>query len=94
MVEVDGELKCLPGDMPLSQSVRQALTEVCINDHPAVDDLPRTIRWGGMWFCPEDGSEMIENEGMVRCEVCEKRIPGRILYQLIELHPHRAVQTS
>lgn len=64
-------------------------------------DAPRTpgVRpgfpgWGGTWFCPGDGTRMVEEAGVVSCPACERPM-NQFLYALIEFHgPHPASKVA
>lgn len=89
MVEGDDDVRCPKGDMSLSPKMREYLTEAFITDVVSWDVKPASFQWGGSWFCPRDGSRMIENDGVVRCPACERVFPGPLMHQLTELHVHR-----
>ena len=89
MVERENDLVCLPGDMALSVRVREQLTGIFVaGDEVEQESVASTVRWGGRWFCPGDGTQMSEVDGTIRCPACGKALPPRVLHQLIELHPH------
>ncbi len=75
--------------MGLSQVMRTELEAIAQAD-PMTPDATE-VRWGGRWHCPVDGTRMVEAKGRVRCPVCQRFLPGRVLYELIELHPHKRV---
>jgi hypothetical protein len=88
LTDVDGEMTCIAGDMGLSKWLFSALTDLC-GDPPQVDRSTR-VRWGGGWHCPLDGSLMSSSDTeLPTCPECQRVLPSRVVYQLIELHPHR-----
>jgi uncharacterized Zn finger protein (UPF0148 family) len=89
MEVVAGEVTCRRGDMGLSQVMRSELEEI-VRSPPSRPEAA-SIHWGGKWHCPLDGERMVEDGGRVQCPACERYLPGRVLYQLIELHPHKKV---
>jgi hypothetical protein len=86
MEQRDGEVTCLAGDMGLSIVMLEELSEIVAAD-PTLSE-PSPLRWGGKWHCPADGSLMREQDGRVGCAECGRYLPSRVLYQLIEFHPH------
>lgn len=89
MAVIQGEVMCRRGRMGLSKVVQRELEEVVLS--PPGRPEPQAFRWGRRWHCPADGERMAESAGAVRCPVCERCLPGRTLFGLIELHPHRKV---
>jgi len=89
LVEHEGSLTCVPGSMPLSPRMREFLADTFIDRTRTWEIKPASFRWGGRWFCPADGAEMVEADGIVRCPTCMTAFPGPLLYQLIERHAHR-----
>jgi hypothetical protein len=84
-----GELTCVPGNMGLSQSLEQSLTERFGQDSAVLEPpVPRSVPIGGRWFCPFDGRQMTEVDGVVACPRCTRTLTGRQINHLIELHPH------
>src|SRR5450432_3755230 len=88
MSESPGPAAYREGGMELAQAVYDALHTV-LNGEPA-SVAASSVRWGGEWHCPADGTPMQESQGQVRCPACGRNLPGSILYQLIEFHIHRA----
>ena len=86
MDAVGGEVTCRRGDMWLSQVMRTEL-EAIVHE-PAGRQEATTHLWGGRWYCPADGEPMVKEDGVVQCAACGRWLPGRVLYGLIELHPH------
>jgi hypothetical protein len=83
---------CGYGVMELSQVAHTALRAVADSDPVAATES--SVRWGGEWYCPADGSRMHESRGQVHCPACGRHLTGSILYQLIEFHTHRIVIAS
>jgi len=83
---------CGYGVMELSQVAHRALRAVADSDPVAATES--SVRWGGEWYCPADGSRMHESRGQVRCPACGRHLTGSILYQLIEFHTHRIVSAG
>jgi hypothetical protein len=83
---VADEVTCRQGKMGLSQVVWSELQAIA-QSAPSTPDAAE-IRWGGRWHCPVDGTRMVEADGRVGCPVCQRHLPGRVLYALIEFHPH------
>jgi hypothetical protein len=81
---------CNVGAMELSRAVHEALRAV-VDREPAADPAPSSIRRGGEWHCPADGSRMHESQGHLVCPACGRHLPPPVLYQLIEFHVHRGV---
>lgn len=91
MDHIEGELRCRDGDMPLAPNMQSELLDIVA--HPPDEPAPRVLgfRYGGKWCCPADGAPMTEESGYMRCSACGRCIPGRLIAQLIEMHPHRTV---
>jgi uncharacterized Zn finger protein (UPF0148 family) len=89
LAEENGQLVCRPGDMPLSEHMREQLTAYVVAPPRArVGRSSWSVRIGGRWFCPACGVETAEREGRVECRHCGGAIQD-LLRALIELHPHR-----
>ena len=89
MTRQHGELTCVAGNMGLSQSLEQSLTErFGPSSEVLADPAPRSVRIGGVWFCAFDGALMTEADGVVRCPRCTRTLTGHQIRHLIELHPH------
>jgi uncharacterized Zn finger protein (UPF0148 family) len=86
---MEGQVACLRGDMALSGVMTSELQAIA-ESSPSRPE-PANFVWGGSWYCPADGERMVEESGLVRCPACERYLPGRVLYALIELHPHKKV---
>lgn len=85
----DGDLWCGTGRTGLSANVDAELMELVTAEPSKVFDRSHSVRWGGKWFCPFDGSRMrFDDSGLPACPYCERVLPGGLLYQLIEFHVH------
>jgi len=90
MIERDGELTCTSGNMGLSQVMRSMLTDYCVSEPLPQAARSTEVRWGGSWRCPLDGAAMSSSDtALPMCPECDRILASRILYQLIEIHPHR-----
>lgn len=86
--EVDRELTCTRGNMGLSQKMANDLNECFIIGSRQPSEREFNLRWGGTWFCPGCGVQMIEGDkGAVRCPQCHKNL-CEFIYSLVERHPH------
>lgn len=83
----NGVLVCDRTGADVSLVASEELRQVALSD-PDEPAAPSTVRWGGRWHCPLDGSPMAETGGIVSCSSCRRAIPGRLLYQLIEFNAH------
>ncbi len=89
LVDVEGELTCLAGEMGLARLMAEELYDCFVAGTRQPVERAFHFRWGGNWFCPGCGVKMIEPEqGAVICPQCHKNI-STYLHQLIELHPHK-----
>jgi predicted RNA-binding Zn-ribbon protein involved in translation (DUF1610 family) len=89
MVWREGELWCVPGEMPLSKSVQTTLAEM-IESAPPSTAATTSVKLGEEWFCPADGARMVDAEGgITTCPSCGRVLGLRLIYELVELHPHR-----
>ena len=86
MTIVDGTYKCVRGDMPLSRSLHDSLSEVFVARTRAARS--HAWNWGGPWFCPGCGVPATAEAKHVRCEKCGEYL-DEFLRRLVELHPHR-----
>jgi hypothetical protein len=87
MTLVDGTFMCVAGDMPLSRHLHDELSAVFV--HRARSARPRSLDWGGVWFCPGCGVEATTDQQHVRCGQCGEYL-DEFLYELVEIHPHRS----
>lgn len=69
-------------------SVNVATELAAIADRPPQPSEPLTYKVGGSWCCPADGLPMVEAAGRLACSHCDRELPGRVIYQLIEFHEH------
>lgn len=80
-------LYCTATKMDFSQVVGEELMELVAN--PPTPPTAAHVKWGGSWHCPADGTPMREIDGAVTCDACERSLPPRLLYGLVEFHIHR-----
>ena len=91
MVEQDGTWYCPSGDMPLSGTMRETLTEL-LHQTPYREHEADSTSLQGHWFCPRCSSPMVQRQPDrldVSCPRCSIILSGKVIYQLVELHPHR-----
>lgn len=79
-------LSCRQGGMELSRYLERELARWLAADAAEGPGVP--AGWGGQWHCPGDGTRMRESDGCFACPECERRLPRRLGYMLIELHSH------
>ena len=86
------ELYCVAGKMGLSPAMQQKFEErygpnpMPQSSHPPFNQQS----YGGLhWFCPGDGEPL---NAQLECPRCEKHLRD-IVYQLVELHPHKKDET-
>lgn len=77
--------RCVPGDMTLSGTMHQQLSEVFEGRRRPGKASP-THR-GGRWFCPGCGCPATSDAGHVQCPQCGESLDA-FLRGLVELHPH------
>ena len=80
---------CRRGDMELSKYLGQ-LIEDWIADERTLSPGSAAL-FGDRWYCPADGSRMVDSAGCVRCPTCERCLPSRVMYMLIEFQTHLPV---
>jgi uncharacterized Zn finger protein (UPF0148 family) len=86
---IDGELTCVSGDMALSKRMENDLYECFVSCSREPREREFEFVWGGTWFCPGCGDQMIEGaKGAVRCPSCQRNL-AEFIYHLVELHPHK-----
>lgn len=88
LTEVDGNLRCVPGDMWLSPKMRADLNECFVERTRMPREFAFSFRFGGKWFCPGCGVRTEEEGGQVVCPRCSRAL-DEFLNALLELHPHR-----
>jgi hypothetical protein len=83
MRQVESMLTCVQGDMPLSQTLQQLLTErfPIQRERSVHAEVGRRAR---RWFCP--GCGILLGARMV-CNECGQSLQDQ-LFTLVELHPH------
>jgi len=88
LTDVDGDLMCVPGDLPLSPKMREGLNECFVERIRTTKEFAFSFRIGGTWFCPGCGVRAEEEGGRVVCPRCSRSL-NEFIHALIELHPHR-----
>jgi hypothetical protein len=84
---VNGTFACVSGEMPLSRSMHDRLSEVFVTRSRNARAMP--LNWRGSWFCPGCGVAATTDHEHVRCRRCGEYL-DEFLHALVELHPHRA----
>jgi DNA-directed RNA polymerase subunit M/transcription elongation factor TFIIS len=82
------ELYCIQGDMDLSQMMQQTFEERYGPDAAPQSPNPAfnpQFHAGLHWFCPGDGEKL---NARLECPKCGKHLRD-LVYQLVELHPHK-----
>jgi hypothetical protein len=79
-------LVCRPGDMELSHVAGRYLLAWTGGEERRSE--PFSFRLGGRWHCPTDGTRMRESAGRLTCPECDRSLPGRLIYHLVEFHQH------
>jgi hypothetical protein len=73
--------------MGLSVVLARALEQVC--NEPPQPEHGAPVNLGGTYYCPSDASEMVTRTGQLpECSECGRVLPWRVVYDLIEKHPH------
>ncbi len=87
------ELYCVAGAMGLSQRMEEELT-AAVQQSPAepVNPNPGTTP-GSAWFCPRCRAALVRSgedryDLRMHCPRCGLALAGRVVYDLVELHPH------
>ena len=88
MEERGGEMYCVPGGMGLAPVVRMQLEAIVAGTSRTTRRPDQSFRWGGSWFCPADGTPMVEVDGVLECGQCDRALGMNVLPRLIETHPH------
>lgn len=89
-VLADGALVLARAGWDMSVHVSEGLLAVYVaGEEPRTRRVTRgSNRWGGTWFCPGDGVQAVEADGMVSCPLCNRPM-NQFLYELTEFHgPH------
>ena len=86
MVSTAGRTVCSQTGMDLSPKVAEELATI-VAESPRLSK-PITYTVGGSWHCPADGQPLIESSGRLACPMCDRDLPGLVIYQLIEFHKH------
>jgi hypothetical protein len=82
MERAGGELRCGPGDMPLSATMEAELLRRFaerVNPERSPPDA------GASWYCPACRVPMDQE---MKCAECAGTLRG-LHFQLVEMHPHR-----
>ena len=88
LVEIEGWLTCVRGNMALRHELAAKLEECLITRTRWPSDKPWPVGIGGRWFCPGCGTPAPEREkGVVRCQECGRSL-NEFIYALVEIHPH------
>ena len=89
MEDRGGELTCPTTGNGISRHVRSELEAIVSGTTPEVARRPdQSFKWGVDWVCPADAEPMREVDGVLECSRCGRVIPGRLIYELVELNPH------
>jgi hypothetical protein len=86
-------MKCVKGEMELSQRLFSGLRECYIENTRSPKDITFTHNGkahpiGGRWFCPACGVKIAEAiTGVLKCPKCTRSVV-EFIFDLIELHPH------
>ena len=87
--DIDGELTCVSVEMGLSKRMENDLYECFVSRSREPREREFDFAWGGIWFCPGCGVQMIEGDkGAVRCPSCRRNL-AEFIYLLVERHPHK-----
>lgn len=87
MIPGEQTVVCVKGNMVLSEWLYHSLNSVFITGSSTMEQKRLGFIVGGNWYCPADGSLMIEEDGFVICPVCKKVLNG-FFFDLVERHPH------
>jgi uncharacterized Zn finger protein (UPF0148 family) len=87
LIERDERLVCRVTGEELSAQAATELRAVTAG-RPLRALVVGRVRWGRNWHCPADGARMIEVAGVVACPICDRSLPGGLVYQLLEFHNH------
>jgi uncharacterized Zn finger protein (UPF0148 family) len=88
-VEKEDTLVCPAGEMPLARVLLVALKERFDGRGSPGEDSPLPTSVGGPWFCPGCGVQMVESDRHLRCPDCGRGLSWKMVYWLVERHPHR-----
>ena len=84
-----GETICSSTGTELSRAAADELSEIASTPASADSSPPSSShRRGGRWRCPADVAPMVQDMGLITCVSCDRRLPGSLVYQLIEVHDH------
>lgn len=84
MSEVDDWLTCTREGVGVSPHLRGELERWAASDpvKPAASGLGR----GGGWHCPADGELLTFDDECLECGTCHRYLPGRLIYEAVELN--------
>jgi hypothetical protein len=85
LIQFRSMLYCEKGNMQFSESLTNRFNE-CFGiktSRPAENKF--SFICGGTWFCPQDGSEMTEETGFIKCKISL----NEFIRVLVETHPHK-----
>lgn len=87
----NNHLYCMATDMEFSDWAKTELVAVV----DAAPDSGNPLGWrvGRAWYCPADGTQMRQADGVLGCPSCGRSISGKLLYNLIEFHAHPTANT-
>ena len=81
LLDLNGTLTCVRGDMPLSVRLAAKLKERYVGR--ATTGSEPAFRVGDVWYCPGCGS----GPGGPSCLACGTST-GDLLHDMVDLHPH------
>lgn len=82
------EARCERGDMDFSRAVAAELSREFFEDSSG-RDVTKPLYAPSLWYCPRDGAQMWQSDRRTyTCTTCGRDLEGRILWSLVELHPH------
>lgn len=88
MTELDGELTCSASGAPLSPHARRAVEAIVDQVQPGERRPRQASSLGVSWYCPADAAPLVESDGLLQCDKCNRVIPSGLVHELIELNPH------
>lgn len=89
-----GQRYCVAGDMYLSQNLAAAIDVLIRQSPPPVHHETDTTAGASRWFCPrcqQRMSSVARDTLAQKCYACGLVLTGRIIYTLVEIHPHGVV---
>jgi hypothetical protein len=91
MISDRDTFKCVRGDMSLSRHLREGLLAVYMLHTRTSSQRSLKRRIGGQWYCPDTGTPLSEENGLIACPQCDN-VLNEFMLELIELHPHKPVR--